>query len=186
MTEWWQVGIAVYAAIVATGALALEVRRWFEGRPSLIVTAAPGMMTYGIKGRQDGPYVMVTVTNRGNAPTTVTHLVIHEYANLWKRWRRQQGETYYISNPTIPGSAIGKLPTILEPGRLWMAAFDDDNKAREWLASGRFYVAIYATHSDSPALTRLRWKGSKLQPSGETAEATSLRVGKEESLTDRA
>jgi hypothetical protein len=36
--DWWQEGASIYAAIVATGALFLEIRRWFESGPRLKVT----------------------------------------------------------------------------------------------------------------------------------------------------
>src|SRR3546814_2695548 len=92
-----------------------------------------GMTVRGMLVHEDGTYCFVTVTNRGSTPTTVTHLVAHEYANWWKRWRRSACATYYITDPTLPGSSIGQMPSVLEPGRQWQAAFDEDAKAREWL-----------------------------------------------------
>src|SRR3546814_11379007 len=115
-----------------------------------------GMTVRGMLVHEDGTYCFVTVTNRGSTPTTVTHLVAHEYANWWKRWRRSACATYYITDPPLPGSSIGQMPSVLETGRQWQAAFDADAKAREWLDSGRFYVAISATHATAPALTRVQ------------------------------
>lgn len=157
MSSGWQVAVAIYAAVVATGALFLEIRRWFEGRPRLIVGASPEMMTIDATGIEDGPYVIVTVTNRGFTPTTVTHFGLLEYASWWRRIRGKHGQAAIITNPTIPGSSMGQLPSILEPGRQWMGAINQD-EVQEWMDTGRFHIAIYATHSDRPALTPLKRK----------------------------
>ena len=47
MNNDWQVWVAVYAAIVATGALFLEVRRWFESGPRLYLMASTNMIFVG-------------------------------------------------------------------------------------------------------------------------------------------
>lgn len=169
MTEWWQVGVALYAAVVATGALFLEVRRWFEGKPRLVVNANPGMTTVGPRGLGDKKYVIVTATNRGSTPTTITHLGLLDFANWWKRLRRQHGRAAVVTHPTIAGTAMGQIPFVLEPGRQWSGVLNDDDELKEWMDTGRLYVAIYATHSERALLAPLRRK-PKLPESLEDAE----------------
>lgn len=78
MSEWWPVGVAIYAAIVATGALFLEVRRWVEGQARLVVSATLGMATFNLPGTEGNRYLVVNVTNRGGSPTTLTTLGLLE------------------------------------------------------------------------------------------------------------
>jgi len=59
-------GVAVYAAIVATGALFLEVRRWFESGPRLNIHVMPEAKTFNLPGTENNTYLVATVKNRGN------------------------------------------------------------------------------------------------------------------------
>lgn len=69
----WSDWATVYAAIVATGALFLELRRWFESGVRLRIT----YMLNGViipSANQDQLWIFVTVSNRGDSPTTITNL----------------------------------------------------------------------------------------------------------------
>lgn len=155
----WEVGVAIYAAVVGTGALFLEVRRWFESRPRLVVSVAPGMATFNIPETEDNTYVIVTVANRGAFATTVTHLGLLGYPSWWRRlWRKHTRATFV--NCTIPGSI--PLPHMLGPGAKWEGMILENDDLRDWAESDRVYVVIYASHSDRGALLRL-----KLKPEGE-------------------
>jgi hypothetical protein len=60
--------IAAYAAIVSTGVLALQIRRWLEAGPRLRITLIPGGMTIGAGPDLDETDLfIVTVTNRREA-----------------------------------------------------------------------------------------------------------------------
>lgn len=111
-TDW----IAVYAAIVAPGALALEVRRWFESGPRLTVQATPDMVMIGNGRREDG-LLVVTAINRGDAPTTITSLGIIEYPGYWARLRNRPTRAFVIADP----NDSRPLPHVLAPGTLGQA-----------------------------------------------------------------
>ena len=157
MGNCWGIGVAIYAAIVATGALFLEIRRWVESGPRLYLTVSPNrQLIPSTGGRPDGaPHVVVSVSNRGSEPTTITMLGLRRYDNWFKKLRNRPSEDMFIPLPTIPGTGLGKLPHLLEPGREWHGFMDQDDKMEEWLKAGRFYVAVYSTHSARPTVKRL-------------------------------
>jgi hypothetical protein len=58
--------VAIYAAIVATAALALNIRTWFESRPRLKVTVTPnGMVISAGPQFDERDLIIATVTNLG-------------------------------------------------------------------------------------------------------------------------
>ena len=163
MAEWWQIWVAIYAAIVATGVGFLEVRRWVEERPRLSISASPNMQTINVRGTEDKTYVMVNVSSRGALPTTITNLGLLEFPNWRQRIRRKSSRSAIITNPSLPGTAIGKLPDRFDPGSLWSGAIDQNQELDEWMHSGRLFVAIYASHSDRPVVERLKPQPKSLE-----------------------
>ncbi len=86
-TASWAIAVAAYAAIVATSALVLEVRRWFESGARLKIHIMPEGKTVNMPGTEDKTYLVATVTNRGNAPTTITHFALRDYGDWFGRLR---------------------------------------------------------------------------------------------------
>lgn len=143
--------IASYAAIVSTGVLSLEVRRWFESAIRLSVTMMPeAKMT---DDPSDRTYLAVFVVNRGPTPTTVTHMTLHEYPSLWARLRGKASWNAIVPNPAPAGHP--NIPQQVDPNARWvgMAVYDDDLMERR--KRGHLYVAIQATHSDKATLKRV-------------------------------
>ncbi len=149
MPEWWQVWVAIYAAMVATGVLFLEVRRWVETKARLAIDIAQRMQTINIPGAGDGPYLLVTVSNRGQSPTTITHLALEEFPSWWARVRGKRAKAAVVIMPMLPGMTQ-HLPFFLEPGAQWQGAALQDQELEDWIASGHLYVAIYASHFRKP------------------------------------
>jgi hypothetical protein len=152
-TDWWTVIIAAYAAIVATGALFLEVRRWFESGPRLAIQVKPEMeLVEEREGHDDDLYLLANVTNRGNAATTITHFWLADYGSLIRRIRSKPKWTAIVK----PGVAWSQVPYTLKPGDVWtgLARHNDDTRGRmegRWL-----YVMIRASHADKPLSKRVR------------------------------
>ncbi|MBT4934735.1 MAG: hypothetical protein HOL66_06950 [Rhodospirillaceae bacterium] len=152
----WQTVVAIYAAIVATGALALEVRRWVEGRARVFVSVSPGMILAGNgEINEDKRYLVVTAVNRGSLPTTVTHMVLLEYKSFWHRWREKSSSAALVTNPVLSGYPQN-LPRELPPGSEWKGIGNHDKSLEEWIATGKLYAGVYCTHSDRPILEKVR------------------------------
>lgn len=146
--------VATYAAIVATGALALEVRRWFESGPKIRVRANPGMMLIGAVGVEKESLLVVNVTNRGDTPTTITHLALLDYPNLLARWRDRASRTFVILHPQPPGSHLS-VPYVLNPGQQWTGLGHDRSDVTGDVQTGTMYAAIYTTDRNRPYVVRI-------------------------------
>jgi hypothetical protein len=148
-TDW----AAVYAAIVATAALALEIRRWFESGPRLRLSIISQARLYGGIVVDENDYLSVSVSNSGDRPTTVTNLCYHEIPNWWaarrNRWTRAAVDT------SATGSGV---PFVLHTGTEWKALVKYDAAMMDWAKSGRLFVAVYFSHSGRPLLKKIEIK----------------------------
>ena len=166
MSNVWGIWVAIYAAVVATGAIFLEIRRWVESGPRLYLTVQSNLQTLT---STDGKLLMVFVSNRGFSPTTITNLGLKRYNNWWQRLRNNPSEDMFVTSPIIEGSGVGRIPYELIPGSQWIGAMNQDDQMEKWLNNGRFYVAVYVTHRDRPIVKRL----PRLRRSGPRAKLIS-------------
>lgn len=144
--------IAIYAGVVATGTFFLEMRRWFESGPKIFVKANPGMSVVGAGGVEAEDLLMATVTNRGDAPTTITHFGVVEYANAWRRWRHKASRSFIIPHPQF----AQPLPHVLNVGEQWSGAAHDRTDVIGDLLTGKMWVAIHTTDRSRPYVAPIR------------------------------
>ncbi|WP_417825083.1 hypothetical protein [Thalassospira lucentensis] len=152
--DWISASIALYAAIVATGALALEIRRWFEAGPKLnlsLMLTAQSTADYDLPEDERRKFILVTVVNNGNASTTVTHIILHKYHNLFSRFRVRPIENWVVVN-----NAICPLPYTLEPAKIFHGQINHDIELIEQIRSGCLYVGVQVTHKKYPILVHVR------------------------------
>lgn len=156
MIAWsLEVIVAAYAAIVGTGALALEIRRWVESGARLSMDVSAPMRTFNLPATEGQEYLIATVTNRGDTPTTISTMALLTYPNIWMRWRGRSSRSAIVANPILPGQERA-LPKTVSPGDVWQGVAVYNDELRDWAKSGNLYVAIYASHSDRPTIQRVR------------------------------
>jgi hypothetical protein len=156
-TEW----IAVYAAIVSTGALLLAIKCWFEAGPRLRIAVIPEGMTVGGGPEVDeAGLILVTVTNRGDAATMITNLLVLEFGNWIQRLRRKAKRSMVVTNPQLQGD-VPNVPSILEPGLFWTGAIRLRKDMVDDLHVGRFYVGVSSTHFNRPLIKRIPKRSAK-------------------------
>jgi hypothetical protein len=146
--------IAVYAAIVATGALALEIRRWFEAGPKIYLSAKPNMTLLDGLGKTTEGILVVNATNRGDAPTTITTLALLDYPSRWAKWRNKARASFIVPRPN-PHGAGQVLPHVLSPGHQWVGIAQGDLGTTGDIESGTFWVAVYTTDRESAYMVRI-------------------------------
>jgi hypothetical protein len=150
----WPIGTAIYAAVVATGALALEIRRWVESGPRLSISVMPEAEMYNLPGMEGRPWLFATVTNRGNAPTTITHFGLRYYGTWLDRIRSKPTWRGVVLHPHPIGTATN-IPKTVQPGEIWQGgALHDGFEGK--IGEGFLYVEIYASHANKPAIKRVR------------------------------
>src|SRR5262245_15076849 len=74
-------GVSFFSMIISACAFLLELRRWFDEGVKLTMSVMAEAKTFGRGTADKNTYVSVTVTNRGDAPTTITHMIIYAYPN---------------------------------------------------------------------------------------------------------
>jgi hypothetical protein len=151
-----------YAAIVATLAFGLEIRRWRKEAPRLDVSLVPDGVAVGGGPNDEKNLLIVYVVNRGAAPTTLENLFLFEFETDLSRWRQRPKRSYIVPNPQLKAYAPN-LPSVLEPNQRWTGIirkglFDFD------LQTGDFYVGIGASHSKRHTLTRIPPKAAHSGP----------------------
>lgn len=169
-----QAGVAIYAAIVATGALALEVRRWFESGPRIKVRIQPNMVMVG--GRQTNEnFLVATVRNRGNVATTITTMGMIYYPNAFWRIIRQKGNHFVVPHPGVDGMP-SSVPHVLEPGTQWTGLVNKTaNESQSGIADwedGNLLVEVYTSDRDRPYRVRVPKRKSKLATEIKNEQAT--------------
>jgi hypothetical protein len=148
--------VATYAAIVATGALFLEIRRWFESGVRLVVRVTPDMMTMGSANPEhdEKDLVAVTVYNRGEVPTTLVGLSVLRYPTLLSYMRNRPSRAFVIPNPQLLGHPPN-LPSESKAGSQWSGFVRHRPDVIKDLQDGTFYVAVTSTDRDKPYLVRI-------------------------------
>jgi hypothetical protein len=153
-SEAWTVYVAGYAAVVSTGALFLEVRRWFESGPRLRLKVMPEAQLISGGRKDPNEYLFVWVTNVGSASTTITHMVLHQYRNVFQRLRRRPYSSAFVPRPE-PSGGIG-IPMSLAPGAIWQGVAEYDQDLREMADSGHLYVGVACSHRSREFMKKVR------------------------------
>lgn len=162
--------IAIYAAIVATSALLLNFRSWWETGPRLHLSLmVDGMVVGGLPEQEEKNLTILTVTNRGREPTMITNMVVFRMENWYQRLRVRPSESYIIPSPQIKGHPP-IIPGDVEPSKKWMGTLRRRPDIIPDLFNGEYYVGIYASHRDRPYLKRIPTKTDKLPENSETLE----------------
>ena len=164
-TAAWALVISVGSLCVALWTFTLQLLRYFDEGVRLNLSVMVGARLVG--GLADlNKYLSVTVTNRGSAPTTITHMVLFNYPSrlarrvpqwLYRRVKWFHAKSYVIINYT---GHPGPIPYLLEPGRMWMGMTKQTPEFDKMIEDGRLYVGIICTHSDKTLFKRVKreWK----------------------------
>jgi hypothetical protein len=152
-----------YAAIVATAAFALEVRRWLKERPKLDITLIPDavMVTSGWsdedendeRDESDERFLVVNVVNLGGTSTTIEGLSLVEFTTFGRRWLRRPNRSFIVPQPQPKGHPIN-VPSQLRPNERWTGIVSKRSTPVD-IETGIFYAQIAATHSKRSTLKRI-------------------------------
>jgi len=154
--------IAIVAVVIAGGALALGIRRWFESGVRLSVSLMPDAQMVGGMDDDDAEYLGVFVVNRGNATTTITTLGLETFASPWRRFRLKKDFAAIVTNPEPAGTAPN-LPQQIGPNARWTGLVTYDEQLLSLRESGKLWVSVYGSHSDKPTSRRVPPKQSALE-----------------------
>jgi len=180
MTMKAETWVAIYAAIIGTSAFLLNLKTWFDSGVKLKLRLVPDGMTIGGGDELDEKdLIILYVTNRGDAATMITNMVLLEIGSWWRlmlfnltssvswwRWKVQPERSYQIANPQLKGCPRN-VPSTLEPSKRWTGAIRQRPDVIPNIHTGDFYTGIYASNRDHPYLVRIPKRQDKL-PEGTT------------------
>ena len=147
--------VAIYAAIVGTGALLLNFKNWLDSGARLFVSLIPeGMVIGGGDQFDEKNLVIVNVTNRGAATTMITGLTLHDFPTRMSRWRDRPTKSYVVANPQLKGHPPN-VPSDIEPNKSWTGIVRERLDLVPALRSGTVYVGVHASHRDKLYLIRI-------------------------------
>ena len=159
--DTWETWLALYAALVATGVLIIQIRQWIENRPRVFLKVLPDrVLSNNILGPDK--IILVTATNRGSEATTVKIIFVIWYKNWLDMFLKRKGEAGIIINTKIPNSKDGTLPYVLKPGSEWNGMIDQTQmidkiyELETIIANKWAYVGIHCSHRDKPIRKRLK------------------------------
>jgi hypothetical protein len=145
-----------YAAVVATLAFGLEVRRWLKERPKLDITLMPYAVLAtpgGSDSNENDSLLVVNVVNLGGATTTILGLSLVEFATFWRRWRRRPNRSFLVPQPQPKGHPIN-VPSELKRNERWTGIISKRSTPVDF-ETGIFNAQIAASHSKRTTLKNI-------------------------------
>jgi hypothetical protein len=140
-SEW----ISVIALIISSGGFALQARGWLMSGPRLHLSVIADAMSIPDDGK--GIRLALTVINRGDEPTMLTHMVGFVFPSWWRKYRNNPEYAGVVNSPTIPYK--------LDINATWMGMLMYDKKLTDAREKGKLYVGVIASHSDGNHLIRV-------------------------------
>jgi hypothetical protein len=110
----WAEYTAIYAAALSTIVFAWQMFIYFRTGPRQKVFAASGRKLFG-PTFDSRDYLVVEVTNRGTADTTLTLVVVKAYDLFWGRLRKPREQKI------LGRSVRDHVPFVLSPGHTFLA-----------------------------------------------------------------
>jgi hypothetical protein len=162
MSDWKpEAIISIYAAIVSTVAITIQVRNYFASGVRLHLSLIPDGQTIGAGPEIDEEdLVILTVTNRGTAPTMITSMVVLEFSSFWQRVRLRSKRSAMIPHPELKGYPPN-TPSELPPAKNWTGVIRKKGPNVPDLTTGRYYAGVYVNTRNRPYLKRIPKPKSK-------------------------
>lgn len=139
--------IATLALMVSCFTLALELKRWFDAGPKLKLSVMGDAVV--IPDDDGEQKLLLTVVNRGDTPTTITHMIVFTFTNRWKYLRKRPATSGLVN------STLMAIPVEVGINKTFMGMMRYDEKLMKARKAGHLYIGVHATHSNKPFLIRV-------------------------------
>lgn len=143
--------VAWWGAVVATLVLVWDVYKWATSGTRLVAKASSNMLIVEPGKPQDNQhYITATVSNRGDAATTLKGVYLLSYSNWWRYLRRIPSRSFFVSTP----SHTHPVPFRIEPGSEWLGHLPQTDEMEQLARSGILVLEI--AHSQANKSLRKR------------------------------
>jgi len=137
--------VALYAAILSTLIALWEFVKWLK-KNDVLVTCVPNMIF--TPSSDNKTYVNITVTNKGNTQTTITHCVMFYWKNNWDKFFKKNKKSFIVKEMT--------LPTVIQPGEQWMGQAIQNEELEKMAQNGLLYIGIIHSMGRKEILNRIK------------------------------
>lgn len=145
LAAWW-------GAITATVLLGWDIYKWQKSKSNIWVSASPNMQTLIGGHLEDDKNIFVEVANNGDRATTLTHLVVKHYKNIYDLLRRKPSMQGLVPNPVV-----NSLPYELAPGKRWTGLIDQKDLEEKSAGIRYLYCGIHHTASRKAKMVRVKF-----------------------------
>jgi hypothetical protein len=161
-TADWALGVSIGSMCVSVAAFALQFRRWLDEGVKLSMSVMAEAKLFGDEPPDENTYLAITVTNRGTAATTITHMVLYNYPDRLslflskcppsvRGWfKKHRPATFIVNTVRMPP------PHVLEPGRTWHGMAVHTPDMAKMMKDRRLFVGVIGSHSNRPFFRRVR------------------------------
>jgi hypothetical protein len=150
--------IAAYAAALSTILAAVQLWQFCRSGVRLKLSVITDGVLVGTDGNDEKDLIVLTVINRGTAPTRITNMIVVVRRRSWRKlWRLTTEKAFVVLNPQ-PLNYPPIVPSDLQPSRNWIGCVRRREDLMPDICSGKYYVGIQTTHRDQPYLVRVRGK----------------------------
>lgn len=139
--ELLTLGIAAYAAVIATFVLGWDAYKWLASGAKIDVSASTGMQLVGGVVPDSNTYVTITGSNVGDRPTTITNLGGMYFESWWRAYvTRRKPTTAFI----IPEPSLGqRIPYRFEIGSQWHGMTLQNDDIVQMAKDGYLFLILY-------------------------------------------
>jgi hypothetical protein len=157
-----KVWIAVYAAVVSTVAIAIQVYNWYNSGLKLHISLmVDAMVIGGDPDLEEKDLIIATVTNRSAVPTVITGFYLFQYISLKQRWRDRPARTVVVTNPQLIGYPPN-VPSDLAPAKQWKGALRQRPDELGDMQTGEYYVVVQTSYRDKPYMKQIPKRKEKI------------------------
>ncbi len=144
---WW-------GAVIATLVLILNVITLLLSGPRIRVRASPNMQIFPQNTTigENKTYILITVTNRGNSATTLTHFHGYYANNLWNLLRKKKRIRFVLPVNLLLGKVI---PYVFASGEEWSNMVEQSDIQKD-LGNGYLYIGVSHSQNNRPTYVRVR------------------------------
>jgi hypothetical protein len=138
--ETW---IAIYTAIVGSGALLLNFKNWLDSGVKLRLSViSDGMVIGGGPELDERDLIILNVVNRGDASTQISSMIILEITSWWQLRTLRPKSSYVVTNPQLKGRPQN-VPGEVKPGKKWAGVIRQRSDIISDMRTGNFYTGVY-------------------------------------------
>jgi len=135
--------IALYGALISTIVLLWDIYKWKNSGPKIIGKIKTNMIGIDDLKYKNENLILVTISNIGDKPTTVTSLTLSFYNSAISKILKISKNHYWVETP----SYSNPTPYLLRSGSEWTGIVVQNEKFEKLSKTGILICSIHFSHT---------------------------------------